>query len=85
MEKDLAEAKAWNKGIAWKKQEQANCQMAAKKKKEDKEAVEAKWKADEDTKKKVSVQPLVSSFACLLQRSRTNLVSSLGQSFHPRT
>ena len=32
LEKDLAEAKVWNEGIAWKKQERANLQVAAKKK-----------------------------------------------------
>ena len=84
LEKDLAEAKVWNEGIVQKKQEQANCQVAAKKKKEDEAAVEVQWKADKATKKKVSVQPLVSSFACLLQQSKTNLVSSLGQLSHPK-
>ena len=39
--KDLVEAKAWNEGIMQKKQEQANCQAAVKRKKEDEEAVEA--------------------------------------------
>ena len=53
LEKDLAEAKAWNKGIAQKKQEWVNHQAVAKKKKEDEEAAEAKWKVDKDAKKKV--------------------------------
>ena len=61
LDQDLAEAKVWNEGIAWKKQEQANRQAPAKKKKEDEEVAEAKWKADKDAKKKVPVQPPVSS------------------------
>ena len=59
LEKDLADTKARNEGIMWKKQERANRQAVVKKKKEDKEVAEAKWKADEEAKKKVLVQPLV--------------------------
>ena len=50
LEKDLAEVKARNDGIVWKKQEQANQLVAAKKRKED-EAAEAQRKADEEAKK----------------------------------
>ena len=60
LEKDLADMKVQNEGIARKKQEWANHQAAVKKKKEDEEAVEAKWKADEEAKKKVPVLPPVS-------------------------
>ena len=58
LEKDLVEAKTWNKRIAWKKQERADC---LQKKKEDEDAKEAQRKLDEATKaaKKVLVQPLV--------------------------
>ena len=57
LEKDLVDAKAQNKRIAWKKQEWAD---RLKKKKEDEEVVEAQWKVDEAAKKKVPVPPLVS-------------------------
>ena len=68
LEEDLAEAKVWNEGIVWKKQEQMNCQAVAKKKKEDGEAVEVQQRADEAAKKKGLEQPPV-SFACLLRQS----------------
>ena len=57
LEKDLVDAKAWNERIAWKKQEWADC---LKKKKEDKEVVEAQQKVDKATKRKVLVSPPVS-------------------------
>ena len=46
LEKDLVDAKVQNEGIAQKKQERANRQAAVKKKKEDKEVVEAKQKLE---------------------------------------
>ena len=49
LEKDLADAKAWNDRIMWKKQERADC---LKKQKEDEEAVEAKKKVDEEARKR---------------------------------
>ena len=69
LEKDLADAKVQNDRIAWKKKERADC---LRKKKEDKDAVEAKkkvdadvaevtWKVDKEARKKVLVQPPVSS------------------------
>ena len=64
LEKDLADMKAWNERIAWKKQEWADCLVVVKKKKEDEEVAEAQRKVDKGTKKKVLVQPLV-SFICL--------------------
>ena len=78
LEEDLVKAKTRNEEIAWKKQVQAVCLAVAKKNKEDEEA------ADEAAKKKVPVQPPVSSFTCLL-RLETDLVSSLGQSSQLRT
>ena len=73
------------KDRAEKKKSRQITRQRQKKKKEDEEAVEAQQKADKATKKNVSVQPLVSSFACLLQQSETNLVSSLGQLSHLKT
>ena len=67
LEKDLADTKTRNDEITWKKKEQVDWKVAAKKRKEDKE-VEVKRKVGEDAKKKGSVQPLMVSFACLLQR-----------------
>ena len=64
LEKDLVDVKVWNEGIMWKKQEQVNRLAVAKKKKEDKESVEAQQKVDEAAKKKVLVQPPV-IFICL--------------------
>ena len=63
LNQDLADVRAWNEGIAWKKQERADC---LRKKKEDEDAVEAQRKLDEAAKatKKVPVQPPVSS-VCL--------------------
>ena len=58
LERDLAEAKTWNKRIARKKQEWADC---LRKQKEDEDVKEAQWKLDEAVKaaKKVPVQPPV--------------------------
>ena len=68
LEKDLADAKVQNDEIVQKKQERVNCLAVVKKKKEDEEAAEVQRKADEEAKKKGSVHPLVSSFACLLRQ-----------------
>ena len=65
LERDLADVKAWNDEIMWKKQEWADWRVVVKKKQEDEEAVEAQRKVNEDAKKKGSVQPPV-SFACFL-------------------
>ena len=50
-----------------------------KKKREDEEAVEVQRQADEDTKKKGSVQPPVSFFACLLWQFGSQLGFQSGQ------
>ena len=59
LDQDLADARAQNKGIAWKKQEWAD---HLRKQKEDEDAKEAQQKLDEAAKatKRVLVQPLVS-------------------------
>ena len=59
LDQDLADARAWNEGIARKKQEWADC---LRKQKEDEDVKEAQQKLDEATKaaKRVPVQPLVS-------------------------
>ena len=63
LDQDLADARAWNEGIAWKKQEWVD---RLRKKKEDEDAAEAQRRLDEAAKaaKKVPVQPPVSS-VCL--------------------
>ena len=65
LDQDLVDARAWNEGITWKKQEWVD---RLRKKKEDEDAAEAQWKLDEAAKaaKKLLVQPPVSWFACLL-------------------
>ena len=62
LEEDLAKAKTWNDEITQKKKAWAD--RLAKKKKEDEEVAEAKKKADKEARKKVPVQPPVSS-VCL--------------------
>ena len=59
LDQDLADARAWNEGIAQKKQERADC---LRKQKEDEDVKEAQQKLDEATKatKRVPVQPPVS-------------------------
>ena len=72
LEEDLAKEKTQNEEIAWNKKEQVDHlrkqkedeDAAEAKKKADKEVVEAKKKADEEARKKVPVQPPVSS-VCL--------------------
>ena len=82
LEKDLADANAQNERIAWKKQERADL---LRKKKEDKEVAEAQQKADEAAKKKVPVQPLVSSvWSVLLGRKLTSLPDWAGCSTRER-
>ena len=64
LKEDFAKAKTRNEEITRKKQARAD---GLKKEKEDKEVAEAQRKVDEAAKKKVPVQPPVSSvFACLL-------------------
>ena len=59
LDQDLVDVRARNEGIAWKKQEWADC---LRKQKEDEDAKEAQWKLDEAAKaaKRVPVQPPVS-------------------------
>ena len=59
LDQDLADVRARNEGIAWKKQEQVD---RLRKKKEDEDMAEAQRKLDEAAKaaKRVPVQPLVS-------------------------
>ena len=72
LEEDLAKAKTRNEEIVQKKKERADHlrkqkedkDAAEAKKKADADAVEVKKKADEEARKKVLVQPLVSS-VCL--------------------
>ena len=82
LEKDLVDVKAWNDRITWKKQEWAD---RLKKQKEDEEVAEAKKKADEEARKKVPVQPPVSSVLPVFLGLETNLVSRLGWLLQPRT
>ena len=69
LEKDLAEAKTWNKRITWKKQERVDC---LQKKKEDEDTKEAQRKLDEAVKatKKVPVEPPVRSILPVFLESR---------------
>ena len=80
LEKDLVDTKAWNKRIAWKKQERVD---HLKKKKEDEEVAEAQQKADEAAKKKVLVPPPVSViFLLSLVRNYSCLHNSRHETFH---
>ena len=82
LEKDLVDAKAQNDRIAQKKQERVDC---LKKQKEDEEAAEVKKKVDEEARKKVPVQPLVSSvWSVLLGRKLTSLPDWAGCSTRER-
>ena len=77
LDQDLADARAWNEGIAWKKQEWAD---RLRKKKEDEDAKEAQRKLDEaaKAKKKVPVEPPVRS-VCVFKESETDLTPRLGR------
>ena len=83
LDQDLADARVWNEGIAWKKQEQAD---RLRKKKEDEDAAEAQRKLDEATKarKKVPVAPPVCSSFSVFKKLGIDLLSRLSQWFHLR-
>ena len=83
LDQDLADARARNKGIVWKKQEWAD---RLRKKKEDEDAAEAQQKLEEAVKaakKKALVKPLVRFFACLLGESETDFDSQTGLTVPP--